>query len=506
MFYFVFIILVLVLFILTRNDKRKSDTYLVLALTMFVASILSLFLYISKDVYYYNVLNYYFKLPKSVWQFMMFNAFPRKIAIRLLNLSTLLFLYFCERFSANYLQEFKPITGKSLHTLIMAYTVLQLLFYDPFIQEKLYLLLAGNGVNGALIQQILQAVTYSTRILNACLLLASVVNLFIVNSRTYAANFFRGYAIGESVCFAAIVLAFEFVFWFAPMPLVKVSSLAGYVSYRSIPLADISQHFYAFYPYYLIIAGCTVLYFILSYQKVQKKLSDKDLEIGRVISASDTTSKAFCHYMKNEILAIQSEIRMLEIGEESKKDQEELIEKCDNLYRRLDEIHRTTKMTELTLKVENPAVMMDTILEHMKRELHEVTVIREYSADIPNVMADVSRFEQAVHNILTNALDAMERSDKEEDILTVRIGSIDNWVQISISDNGIGIAKANISKIFNPFFSSQPFKEHWGVGLTLTYKILQVHGGRIEVVSDMGKGTTFNILLPTVKMIENEGR
>nr|MCR5031838.1 HAMP domain-containing histidine kinase [Lachnospiraceae bacterium] len=477
---------------------------LVMALFLFVASIIALFLYISKDVYYYNVLNYYFRLPKSVWQFMMFNSFPRQIAIRLLNLFTLLFLYFCERFSANYLVEFKPAGSKSIQNVLTVFILLQLLFYDPFVQEKLYLCLAESGVSGAAISRILEGVTLSTRLLNAGILVASVVHLFLVNRHTYAANFFRGYALGESVCFAAIVLAFEFVFWFAPMPLVKVSSLAGYVSYRSIPLVDISPFFYSMYPYYLIVAGGTVLYFMLSYQRVQKKLTDKDLEIGRVISASDTTSKAFCHYMKNEILAMESEIRMLAVQEESLQEREELIKKMEHLYHRLDEIHRSTKMTELTLKVENPAEMMDEILEHMKGSLAGVEVIREYSTSVPDVMADADRFEQAVHNILTNALDAMAKAGKEQKELRIHIRSIDNWVQISITDNGTGISKTNIAKIFNPFFSSQPIKEHWGVGLTLTYKILQVHGGKIEVVSDMGKGTTFNILLPTVKMLENE--
>ncbi|MCR4588501.1 MAG: hypothetical protein K5682_08850 [Lachnospiraceae bacterium] len=506
MFYFVFIILVLVLFILTRNDKRKSDTYLVLALFMFVAAILSLFLYISKDVYYYNVLNYYFKLPKSVWQFLMFTSFPRNIAIRLLNGSTLLFLYFCERFSAYYMAEFKPARGRSIHSALIAFLVIQFLLYDPFFQKQMYLCLAGRGVQSAGLQQAVLYSCYVTRFLNAVVLVYSVAKVIAVNRRTYAANFFRGYAIGESLCFAAIVLAFEFVFWFAPMPLIKVSSLAGYVSYRSIPLANISPHFYAFYPFYLLIAACTVIYFILSYQRVQKKLTDKDLEIGRVISAADTTSKAFCHYMKNEILAIESEIRMLEVGEESREEREELIRKCDHLYQRLDEIHHSTKMTELTLKVESPTAMMDEILEHMRSSLHGVEIVKEYGKDVPNVMADTDRLEEAIHNILTNALDAMDKSGKTDKTLTVRIGSIDNWVQISIMDNGIGISKSNISKIFNPFFSSQPIKEHWGVGLTLTYKIIQVHGGRIEVVSNMGRGTTFNILLPTVKMIDGENR
>lgn len=71
---------------------------------------------------------------------------------------------------------------------------------------------------------------------------------------------------------------------------------------------------------------------------------------------------------------------------------------------------------------------------------------------------------------------------------------------------GTGISQNNIKKIFTPFFSSKSTSRHWGIGLSLTYRIIQAHEGKIEVHSVLGKGTSFQILLPKITQIFNEKR
>ena len=119
-------------------------------------------------------------------------------------------------------------------------------------------------------------------------------------------------------------------------------------------------------------------------------------------------------------------------------------------------------------------------------------------------MVDEVYFEQAVHNILMNAKEAMEKCPDRDSILTLRLYSIDNWVQISITDNGTGISASNIKNIFTPFYSSAPIKKHWGIGLGLTYKIIMTHGGRIEVDSKEHEETTFRIILPSILQNESD--
>ena len=69
-------------------------------------------------------------------------------------------------------------------------------------------------------------------------------------------------------------------------------------------------------------------------------------------------------------------------------------------------------------------------------------------------------------------------------------------IEIAVSDNGKGIPKANIDKIFQPFFTTKPTGQGTGLGLSLSYDIVQAHGGELLVVSEEGEGTSFRLRLP----------
>ena len=82
--------------------------------------------------------------------------------------------------------------------------------------------------------------------------------------------------------------------------------------------------------------------------------------------------------------------------------------------------------------------------------------------------------------------------------LTLTLSSVNKWVILSITDSGPGIPPDVLPHIFTPFYTSQPVARHWGVGLSLTHKIIAAHEGHIEVESQKDVGTTFRIMLPAV--------
>ena len=106
--------------------------------------------------------------------------------------------------------------------------------------------------------------------------------------------------------------------------------------------------------------------------------------------------------------------------------------------------------------------------------------------------------EQALHNIIKNSIDAMEDTPAEKKELTVTLGSSRQWIAVDIKDTGKGISKENLENIFLPFYSSHPYSKHWGIGLTLTYKVIHAHEGKIVVNSTPGAGTTVEVLLPNI--------
>ena len=95
-------------------------------------------------------------------------------------------------------------------------------------------------------------------------------------------------------------------------------------------------------------------------------------------------------------------------------------------------------------------------------------------------------------NILVNASHAIE--DKGD--IAIRTWEKDNFVNVSITDTGSGIAKETIDKIFEPFFTTKEVGKGTGLGLSICYDIIKKHEGEVTVKSEVGKGTTFTVSLP----------
>lgn len=135
---------------------------------------------------------------------------------------------------------------------------------------------------------------------------------------------------------------------------------------------------------------------------------------------------------------------------------------------------------------------LDSTLNIVWNELkYKCTVHKEYG-DIPAVYCLPSQLNQVFMNLLVNASHAIE---KRGDI-TIRTGTEAGRVWIEISDTGKGIPPEHLSKIFDPFFTTKPVGQGTGLGLSLSYSIMQRHQGSLTVSSEVGKGTTFRIELP----------
>ncbi len=111
------------------------------------------------------------------------------------------------------------------------------------------------------------------------------------------------------------------------------------------------------------------------------------------------------------------------------------------------------------------------------------------------VRVDVSQMKQVFFNIVRNACDAMPEGG-ELRVSTSQPSGEDRCVRVEVEDTGRGIAKEHLERIFDPFFSMN--REGTGLGLAISRKIVESHGGRIEVKSRPGKGTKFGVVLPAV--------
>lgn len=125
-------------------------------------------------------------------------------------------------------------------------------------------------------------------------------------------------------------------------------------------------------------------------------------------------------------------------------------------------------------------------------EKEQIVLERRLAPSLPKVKGNVSQLEEVLLNLFTNARDAMTAGGRLR--VESRIGADDKSAQILVADTGEGIPEMHVQRIFDPFFTTK--KSGTGLGLSISYGIVKEHGGRLEVRSEAGDGTTFIVTLP----------
>jgi len=137
--------------------------------------------------------------------------------------------------------------------------------------------------------------------------------------------------------------------------------------------------------------------------------------------------------------------------------------------------------------------------------LHEVTVELDFCDLLPNIEGEPFQLEQVWINIISNAKDSMEEKDKQKKnspekyskcLKISTMDNVDNGVAIYFKDNGMGISKQDMEKIFQPFFTTKAVGKGMGLGMSISYGIIDAHQGSIRFDSKEGEGTTVRVDLP----------
>jgi len=146
----------------------------------------------------------------------------------------------------------------------------------------------------------------------------------------------------------------------------------------------------------------------------------------------------------------------------------------------------------------NVARVLDDTLQLLEPQLrrNQIEIVKSYELDAPDVYGNAGKLQQVFTNLLLNARDAIPDGGK---IKVATTTADDGSVVAEITDTGIGIAPENVAKIYDPFYTTKGVGQGTGLGLAVTYGIVQEHAGRISVDSTPGHGTTFRITLPAAR-------
>jgi len=147
----------------------------------------------------------------------------------------------------------------------------------------------------------------------------------------------------------------------------------------------------------------------------------------------------------------------------------------------------------------NPYIILSQLLAFISKEaeIHNISIHREFGDNIPNCQLDSREVKQLFLNLFKNAMEAMPYGGKlrvKMHFLPKDSSNIEDRICVKISDTGVGISESDMQYIFRPFYSTKP--KGTGLGLSFCRHVVEEHGGKISVKSQVGKGTTFIVIFP----------
>ncbi len=222
---------------------------------------------------------------------------------------------------------------------------------------------------------------------------------------------------------------------------------------------------------------------------------EKMLGIGQLVAG-------IAHQIANPLDGVQNCLRR--IGQRV-KDDPHLTEYVQLMAEALERIERTAKRVQgfarprgITLQCTDVNQAVEAMLEVLGAGLGRNIRVQKELGDVAPVEGDPYTLQEVLFNLSTNALNAMPQGGTLT-LRTYALGSKDEdqmgSVAIDVSDTGVGIPRVNLEKIFEPFFTTRADSGGTGLGLGLCRMLISEMGGRIEVRSALGQGTTFTVVL-----------
>jgi signal transduction histidine kinase len=249
------------------------------------------------------------------------------------------------------------------------------------------------------------------------------------------------------------------------------------------------------------VTGVVVLASLSALGWLTNRVRRQDTEQSRLTHLAEVglMASGLTHEIRNILNALQSHVALLrkQLPSDVESPAWRRTDQVEHALGALDELVRDflayARPAADRLEDINIAELLKEVLDFVALDLEQsqVKMNVELNSVLPTVRADATKLKRAVMNLIINARQAMP----DGGVLTVRLGDTDrNDILIEISDTGCGIPDTDRPRIFETFFSTKP--EGTGLGLAVVRRTVEDCGGQVSFVSEVGRGTTFRILLP----------
>ena len=242
--------------------------------------------------------------------------------------------------------------------------------------------------------------------------------------------------------------------------------------------------------------------------------SQRQLSQSEKLAAVGQVTAAMAHQIGTPLNSISGYLQLiLQDGNLQSKDQGRLKIIESQLDRLADSVKNLLSFTRQP-KPQLKSLEVNEVLEeliHLSEPwflARNVKLAKHLSPNLPPILGDPTHLQTLFLNLITNALDAMPKGG----VLTIKTRQRlpspspkeERWLEIAMTDTGIGITEESKKRIFEPFFTTKKMGEGTGLGLAICEKIIKDHSGRIEIESEVGKGSTFLISLPVLERNETD--
>ena len=231
----------------------------------------------------------------------------------------------------------------------------------------------------------------------------------------------------------------------------------------------------------------------------QLKVTHDQLLHSEKLSAIGKLSASIAHEFNNPLFGIRNVLggikKRADLDEEDAELVDMALQECDRIKYLIHDLRDFNRPTSGVMAPMDMHEAIDSILLLLKKEFKnkKIKVQKDYTAKMPNICAVGDQMKQVLLNMLNNASDAISASGGTITIITHLLNKM---IAIHIQDTGAGIKPEDMDHIFEPFFTTKPEVKGTGLGLSVSYGIIKRHGGRIDVNSEVGKGSIFTIILP----------
>ncbi|MDZ4278215.1 MAG: response regulator, partial [Dehalococcoidia bacterium] len=248
-------------------------------------------------------------------------------------------------------------------------------------------------------------------------------------------------------------------------------------------------------------AAVVILRDVTEERLMQERLlqSEKMVSVGQLVSG-------VAHELNNPLTGITGFAQLLlarELDESTKRDVETIHTEAERAAKIVQNLLSFARRKRAEKELANLNVLLERVLELRVYDLRVKNIDLELDLDpkLPETMVDANQIQQVFFNVIINAEQSMLAANGAGK-LKVRSRRQDDVLRLSFQDDGPGMEAETLRRIFDPFFTTKETGEGTGLGLTISYGIIDEHAGRIWAESQPGRGSTFIIELPVVQGVE----